>query len=88
MRVGEIAALKVSDVCDSEGVVRDHNQLNKDQTNGSEARTVLLNVQAQEELLLYSRTLSRTGDDPVFVSKWSKATVSSRFSADFTNWRN
>jgi integrase/recombinase XerD len=73
MRVGEIAALRVSDVLDSSGVVRDHIRLNKDQTKGSEARTVLLNAQAQEELRLYARTLNRTGDEPLFVSKWGKA---------------
>jgi integrase/recombinase XerD len=73
MRVGEIAALKVCDVYEADGSVKDSIRLSKDQTKGSEARTVLLNAQAQEELRLYARTLSRTGDEPLFVSKCSKA---------------
>ena len=40
---------------------------------GSEARTVLLNAQAQEELRVYAKTLSRSGDETLFVSKWGKA---------------
>jgi integrase/recombinase XerD len=40
---------------------------------GSEARTVLLNAQAQEELRMYARTMSRRGEQPLFVSKWGKA---------------
>lgn len=34
--------------------------------------TVLLNAQAQEELRVYARTLSRKGDQPLFVSKCGK----------------
>lgn len=72
MRVGEIAALRVSDVYDTSGVVRDNIRLNKHQTKGHEARTVLLNAAAQEELRLYARTLSRKGEQPLFVSKCGK----------------
>jgi integrase/recombinase XerD len=73
MRVGEIAALKVCDVYEADGAVKDSIRLTKDQTKGSEARTVLLNAQAQEELRLYARTLSRSAEQPLFVSKWGKA---------------
>lgn len=73
MRVGEIAALKVCDVCEADGAVKDSIRLAKDQTKGSEARSVLLNAQAQEELRMYARTLNRTGDQPLFVSKLGKA---------------
>jgi integrase/recombinase XerD len=73
MRVGEIAALRVSDVYEADGSVKDQIRLAKNQTKGSEARSVLLNAQAQEELRLYARTLSRTGEQPLFVSKWGKA---------------
>ena len=72
MRVGEIAALKVSDVMDENGVIRNHIRLNKYQTKGHEARTVLLNAAVQEELRVYSRTLTRNGDAPLFVSKCGK----------------
>ena len=70
MRVGEIAALKVVDVYDAECNPRDHIRLNKYQTKGAEARTVLLNAQAQEELRAYCKTLTRRGNEPLFVSKW------------------
>lgn len=73
MRVGEIAALKVSDVYEVNGKVRDHIRLSKDQTKGSEARTVLLNAQVQAELVQYKHTLTRQGAVPLFVSKWGKA---------------
>ena len=70
MRVGEIAALKVSDVFEVDGRVKEQIRLSSAQTKGAEARTVLLNANAQEELRLYARTLVRKDDDPLFVSKW------------------
>lgn len=73
MRVGEIAALKVSDAYETDGTVKAQIRLGRHQTKGSEARTVLLNAQAQEELQLYARTISRKGEQPLFVSKWGKA---------------
>ena len=73
MRVGEIAALLVCDVYEADGSVKTQIRLTKHQTKGSEARTVLLNAQAQEELRIYARTLSRSGEQPLFVSKWGKA---------------
>lgn len=62
MRVGEIATLNVSDAFEADGTVKSQIRLTKHQTNGSEPRTVLLNAQAQEELLLYARTLTRKGE--------------------------
>ena len=73
MRVGEIAALKVMDAYEADGSVKAQIRLSKHQTKGSEARTVLLNAQAQEELRSYARTLARKGEQPLFVSKWGKA---------------
>ena len=73
MRVGEIAALKVMDAYEADGSVKSQIRLAKHQTKGGEARTVLLNAQAQEELRLYARTLARPGEQPLFVSKWGKA---------------
>lgn len=71
-RVGEIAALRVSDAYETDGTVRDHIRLTSEQTKGSEGRTVLLNERMQDELRLYARTLTRKGDQPLFVSKWGK----------------
>jgi integrase/recombinase XerD len=72
MRVGEIAAVRVSDAYEADGTVRDHIRLSAKQTKGSEARTVLLNQRMQDELGLYARTLTRKGTEPLFVSKWGK----------------
>ncbi|WP_421696180.1 tyrosine-type recombinase/integrase [Aestuariivirga sp.] len=72
MRVGEIAALRVSDVYESVGMVKDQIRLSKEQTKGGEARTVLLNAQVQAELTTYSFSLPRKGQEPLFVSKWGK----------------
>ena len=78
MRVGEIAALSVSDVVDAEGKVREQIQLTAAQTKGDSARTVLLNAQAQAEIAIYVRTLKQaTPFDPLFRSR-----VGKRFSAN------
>jgi integrase/recombinase XerD len=72
MRVGEIAALTVSDVYEADGRVKEQIRLSPTQTKGSEARTVLLNNHAQEEMRLYARTLARNAEQPLFVSKCGK----------------
>ena len=74
MRIGEIAALRVSDVLTPEGAVRNEIQLTAAQTKGSEARTVLLNTQLQGELETYLRTLPAALKDtaqvlPLITSK-------------------
>jgi integrase/recombinase XerD len=55
MRVGEVAALRVYDVYEYDGRVKEQIRLSKSQTKGNEARTVLLNAQAQEELRVYGK---------------------------------
>ena len=77
MRVGELAALSVSDVVDSKGKVREQILLRAHQTKGKEARTVLLNTHAKEELERYLRGIERSGIAPLFLSK-----VGKRFSAN------
>jgi integrase/recombinase XerD len=77
MRIGEIAALRVSDVLTPEGAVRNEIQLTAAQTKGSEARTVLLNMQLQGELEIYLQTLPDTDKDttqalPLITSKTGK----------------
>ena len=73
MRVGEIAALRVCDVYEADGRVKAQIRLDKSQTKGGEARTVLLNAQAQSELLDYRRELPRVGEEPLFVSRYGTA---------------
>jgi integrase/recombinase XerD len=77
MRIGEIAALRVSDVLTPEGAVRNEIQLTAVQTKGSEARTVLLNMQLQGELEIYLRMLPAAHKDatqsmPLITSKTGK----------------
>ena len=77
MRVGEIAALRISHVLTPEGAVRNEIQLTAAQTKGSEARTVLLNMQLQGELEIYLRTLPAAHKDttqplPLITSKTGK----------------
>lgn len=72
MRVGEIASLKVNDVIEADGRVKEQIRLAVEQTKGSEARTVLLNVQAQAELRQYVKGCNRISSEPLFVSKYGK----------------
>jgi len=70
MQVGEIVALKVSDVFGTEGSVKEKIRISSAQTKGARARTVLLNANSQEEMRLYARALVRKTEEPLFVSKW------------------
>ena len=58
LRVGEIAALRMGDLVDGEGRVREELRLNPSQTKGGFARTVFLNKQLQREISRYSASLS------------------------------
>ncbi|MEI8130770.1 MAG: site-specific integrase [bacterium] len=53
MRVGEVAALKISDVLNTDGSIKDEVRLSVDQTKGSSPRTVLLPQRLQEEIHHY-----------------------------------
>jgi integrase/recombinase XerD len=75
MRVGEIAALEVSDVIDTNGKIRDQILLRAHQTKGNKARSVLLNTNAREEIQRYLRNNDRERHEPLFKSK-----AGSRFS--------
>ena len=50
MRVGEVAALTIGDVINTDGSIKDEIYLAADQTKGSKGRTVLLPKRLQEEL--------------------------------------
>ena len=54
MRVGEIAALKISDVINQYGEVRSEIKLAADQTKGSKGRTVILSRRIRAEIGLYA----------------------------------
>ena len=53
MRVGEVAALQISQVLQSDGQIVDEIRLKAEQTKGSVGRTVLLSKKMQEELHHY-----------------------------------
>ncbi len=72
MRVGEIASLKVNDVFEADGRVKEQIRLAVGQTKGPEARTVLLNVQAQTELKQYANCINQNSNEPLFVSRYDK----------------
>jgi integrase/recombinase XerD len=53
MRVGEVAALRISDVLDVDGAVRSEIRLDADQTKGNFARVVFVNEKLCKELTKY-----------------------------------
>ena len=57
MRVGEIAALKVGDVFDSDGKVRDQIRLKASYTKGNEARTVFVGSKLAKELTRFRASM-------------------------------
>lgn len=57
LRVGEIASLKISDVVNGEGQVRDQLRLSPSQTKGGIARTVFMNRRLQREISQYLYSL-------------------------------
>lgn len=57
MRVGEISALKVGDVCNEDGTVKAEVHLTPEQTKGKYARTVFLPEKLRVEITSYLQTL-------------------------------
>jgi integrase/recombinase XerD len=53
MRVGEVAALRVDDVVDKDGNVRDEIRLDADQTKGNRGRVVMVGDKLRKELTKY-----------------------------------
>ncbi len=66
LRVGEIAALKVSDVVDGEGRVRDQLRLNPAYTKGGESRTIFVNKRLQRDIRRYLDSLT----DECWKDEW------------------
>lgn len=53
MRVGEVAALRINDVLDADGSVRNEIRLDADQTKGNFARVVFVGEKLRKELTKY-----------------------------------
>ena len=64
LRACEIAGLKVGDVFDADGEVRDTVYLTADQTKGDEANTVLVSKRLDKALIAFSTTYPRHITNP------------------------
>ena len=70
LRVGEIAALAVSDVATPDGNVRREVKLGAHQTKGSKGRTVVLGNRVRKEIEAYLKTrLNWRNDSPLIASQ-------------------
>jgi integrase/recombinase XerD len=70
MRVGEVAALRVRDVLDSAGNIRNEIRLTPEMTKGQFARVVFVNERLRKELQQYLRVYRyQNPDDKLFYSQ-------------------
>ena len=80
LRVGEAASLRLCDVIDNEGLVRNEFQLRADQTKGRHARTVFVSEKLRKELTAYiAVTKFNKTTDKLF---YSQKTTSDGFTAN------
>ena len=78
MRVGEIAALKISDVINQHGEVRSEIKLGANQTKGKKGRTVILSGRVRREIGAYLKSQpERHFDSPLIYSKRNHQAFSS-----------
>ena len=72
MRVGEVAALTVSDVLATDGTVKEEIALSAQQTKGNKARTICFAEKARVELAAYEATHKvKSPTQPLFYSQHS-----------------
>ncbi len=70
MRVGEVAALRISDVLDSHGAVREEIRLDAEQTKGKHARVVFVNEKLRKEIARYLQQRAPANqDDKLFYTQ-------------------
>ena len=84
MRVGEIASLKVGDVMNADGTIKNEVRLTADQTKGRHPRTVFIGEKLRTELERY--TLARRVMDleqPLFVTAGRRAFTASVMTQHF-----
>jgi integrase/recombinase XerD len=73
MRVGEIAALKIGDVLNENGTVKDEIRLTPEQTKGNKARTVMLGDKLCKEIANYCSSLKKNDPTrPLIASQKSR----------------
>jgi len=74
MRVAEIAALKMSDVVATDGMIKDEIRLEASQTKGNRGRTVLIGDKLKKELSEYAATIKHPDPDkPFYYSQRSRS---------------
>ena len=73
MRVGEIAALKIGDVLNQDGTIKDTINLKSEQTKGSNARTVHLPSKLQDEISAFVKIRGGKLTDPLITSQKSRS---------------
>lgn len=70
MRVAEVASLRLNDVLNDSGTVKEEVRLKPDQTKGKYARTVYLNLRIQKELAQYIKTINTSDlQKPLFYTQ-------------------
>lgn len=74
MRIGEVVSLKVSDVVDESGNIRDQFRLTADQTKGNKSRVVFAGKKIQREMKSYFESIKvKSFSQPLFLSQKRKA---------------
>jgi integrase/recombinase XerD len=79
MRVSEVASLRIRDVMDSEGNIKNEIRLLAENTKANEARTVFVNEKLRRELQQYAKLLVNTNPNCKFF--YSQKRDSDGFSA-------
>ncbi|MBT8558521.1 site-specific integrase [Polynucleobacter paneuropaeus] len=70
MRVGEVAALRINDVLNSDNTIKDEVRLMPEQTKGKHARTVYLNERMRKELAQYIKVIKiKDATKPLFYTQ-------------------
>ena len=70
MRVAEVASLRLNDVLNDSGTIKEEVRLKPDQTKGKYARTVYLNLRIQKELAQYIKTINTSDlQKPLFYTQ-------------------
>lgn len=70
MRVGELSSLRISDVVNDDGSIKDEIRLAAEQTKGSKGRVVMLGDRIRKELAVYMATIKTNNPlRPFFFSQ-------------------
>lgn len=70
LRVGEVAALKIGDMLNEDGSIKEEVRLLPQQTKGSHARTVYLGNKIRKELANYTASINRVNKEkPLFYTQ-------------------